>query len=220
MDEIVALGSGISYTGVYPVETIIENRKIKTDQDYSLVINGLLKKITTGWAETITDVSWIYVPNIGGYYFPCSQTVKSVFETRRSSWAEINRYPKYTSIEPVSRNYLTIWVDHGKNPREANYAYVILPNKSDSQVGNYVKNPDIVVIENSIVAQAVWEKQLNIWAVNFWEDQEKTIDFITCNRKAAVLISENGGYLAVAISDPNQENNGTIRLELKRKVSR
>jgi hyaluronate lyase len=42
------------------------------------------------------------------------------------------------------------------------YEYVLLPNKTSSQVTDYANNPDIQVLENSGDAQAVQEKKLNI----------------------------------------------------------
>ena len=217
-DEIVALGTGIASADSYPVYTTVENRKINPNT-LTVTFDGGAKQLSLGWSETLQNPKWIHLDGVGGYYFPEGAQLQAGFGAVSSNWNVINKYPKYTSDTPVSKNYVSVWFDHGKQPANASYAYVILPNKTATQVGSYAANPDIQVIENSRQAQAIRERGLNILAVNFWEDAAKTVDVLTCDRKAAVMVREKDGFMEIAVSDPTQQNGGTIQLEIKRAIT-
>lgn len=215
-DEIVALGSGISSTDSAGVETTLENRKLSADGSNALTVNGEAKPTALGWAETMTDVSWAHLEGTGGYYFPELAVVLGERQARSASWHDINS--RETTTTPTTRNYLMLWIDHGANPAGATYDYVLLPNKSADEVAAYAANPDISILENSAEAQGVFESSLSIEAVNFWIDGGKTVDLLSSDRKASVMMRDNGCTLDLAVSDPTQANNGTINLEVARQA--
>jgi len=216
-EEIVALGAGITSTDGRVIETVVENRKLNGAGDNTLTVNGAEKPGASGWSETMDGVEWAHLDGTGGYYFPGAATVKGLREARTGSWNEIN---KSQSATPLMRNYLTLWFDHGSDPTDETYAYVLLPNKSPSEVSSYAEAPDVEVVENSAGAQAVRERRLNILAANFWNDAAKKVDFLTCDKKASVMVRQTGGGLELAISDPTQANDGNIDIEIRRSASR
>jgi hyaluronate lyase len=225
-DEIVALGAGISSTDNRTIETIIENRKINNDGTNALTVNGSAKPADLGWSETIKDVKTIHLQGNTpgseiGYYFPQPATVKGLREARTDQWSSSNKYPKFTDSTDITRNYMTLWEDHGANPGSAGYEYVLLPNKSSGVVSAYAKNPDIEVVVNSGDVQAVQENKLNIVAANFWNDKTASVHtnvygFLTSDKKASVMTKETVNDLEVAVSDPTQTNTDTISLEIAR----
>jgi hyaluronate lyase len=219
-DEIVALGSGINSTDNRTIETIVENRKIMGNN--ALTVNGIAKTNALGWAEAMSGVSWVHLAgNVSrediGYYFPTSTNLKGRREARTGKWADINYLFNDGATNHI-RNYLTLWCDHGTNPKDATYSYVIIPNKTSAQIASYASAPDIAIVTNSVDAQAVKENRLNILGVNFWTDKMNTVDLITSDKKAAVMVKENAGTdIEVAVSDPTQLNTGVINLEITRK---
>ena len=215
-DEIVALGAGISGTDSSGVETTVENRKLNADGSNPLTVNGEAKPVNLGWSETMTDVSWIHLAGTGGYYFPGLAVVRGLREARTHSWRDINLRESTTT--PTTRNYLTLWIDHGPNPSGGSYAYVLIPNKCASEVSAYADNPDISILENSVEAQGVFESALNVEAVNFWVDGGKTVDAISSDRKASVIVRDDGGVLELAVSDPTQASTGSMNLEVAREA--
>ncbi|UUZ97001.1 discoidin domain-containing protein [Paenibacillus sp. P25] len=216
-NEIVALGSGITSTDSRTIETIVDNRKINSTGDNALTVNGTVKPAGLGWSETMSSVSWIHLAGNApgsdvGYYFPdAGTTVKGLREARTGSWNAINGNE---STAPLTRNYLSLWFDHGINPTNGAYSYVILPNKTATEVSSYAANPDITIMENSANTQAVKENTLNITGVNFWNDIVKSAGGITSNKKASVMTHETANDIEVAISDPTWANNGTISIEI------
>ncbi|WP_164821502.1 polysaccharide lyase family 8 super-sandwich domain-containing protein [Paenibacillus koleovorans] len=228
-DEVVALGAGITSTDNRTIETTIENRKINAAGNNALTVNGSAKSSTLGWAETITGVNWMHlagnvIDSDIGYYFPTPTTVKGLRENRTNTWASMNTYAKGIDTTTVSKHFMTLWQDHGKNPIDDSYSYVLLPNKSSTQVSAYASNPDVAILENSGDAQAVKEKKLNAVGANFWNDATKSVyvdgnPYITSNKKSSVMTLESAGALEIGVSDPTQANTGTIVIEINRSAS-
>ena len=205
-DEIVALGSDIDSSDNVAVETIIENRKLKPDNSNTF---------TTDEAAVWAHLSGNDANSDLGYYFPDSEMYFTRGE-RSGSWREINTF-LLTMFDrgTLNANYLTMSFHHGTNPKGASYSYVILPNKSVEQVRNYAAAPDITILENSGEAQGVYEKNLRITGVNFWNDTVKTVGPITSDRKASVMIRETDTEMFVSVSDPTKRS-GLITLQMER----
>jgi len=116
----------------------------------------------------------------------------------------------------VTTHYGTFWFDHGANPTNADYSYVMLPGSSSAEVDAYAATPDITVLENSTAVHAVRESTLGIIAANFWTSTPHTVDLITSNAKSSVLTKETATELEVAVSRPTQLNSGLVEIELAR----
>lgn len=225
-DEIVALGAGITSKSGRDIETIIENKKINGSN--KLTINGSSKSQALGWSETLTGVSTIHIEgNTGtgsdiGYYFPNSVTIKGLREARTGQWYDIYKNGVIDAFRTtdITRNYLTLWQNHGSNPTGGSYSYVMLPNKSSDEVIQYQNNPNVTIITNTENLQAVKENTLNIVAANFWQDTLQTADIITSNRKASVMTVETDEGIEVSVSDPTQVSGSPTQIEIARSANR
>jgi hyaluronate lyase len=216
-NEVVALGAAIRASDGRPIETIIENRKLSSKAEETLHVNGERMPSTLGWSQRLEDVAWVHLEGVAGYVFPTPAQVHGLRERRTGTWKAIN--DRSGSATPVSRNYLTLWLDHGPNPSGASYAYILLPNATAEETAVYASAPEVEVLENSDEAQAVREKALGITAVNFWTAATKQSAGITCSTRASVMLAESAEFLDVAVSDPTQVNTGAIRLELDRSAT-
>jgi len=216
-DEIVALGSGISSRDGQVVETIVENRRLTTEGGANaLTVDSMVKPEGIGWSETIQGVGWIHlqgnVPKSGtGYYFPSRPNLEGLRETRRGRWGDVN--PMYPTDDELVDTYLTLWFDHGTDPRKGSYAYVLLPNRSAAEVMTYAEAPDITVVKNTTRVHAVRETRLGLLGANFWTRGPNEADAIKCGGRASVMLGERpGGKLVVAVSDPTHAGD---RIELE-----
>lgn len=223
-DEIVALGAGITNTSANTVETIVENRKIGGSE--TLTVNGMAKPSTLGWSETMTGVNSVHLAgqNIG-YFFPDGATVKGLRETRTGAYSDLATWNN-PDPTPVSRNYMTLWLDHGIAPTNSKYSYTILPNKTSSEVNSYAANPGSIVLRNDATVQAVKNKSLNIIGANFWTDSTASVsvgtsspNFLTSNKKASLMTHETGFGITAAVSDPTQANTGAINIEINKSAA-
>ncbi|WP_378144292.1 polysaccharide lyase family 8 super-sandwich domain-containing protein [Cnuibacter sp. UC19_7] len=218
-DEIVALGAGITSTDGIGTETIVENRKLNATGDNALTVNGVAKPTNLGWAETGSGVNTVHlagnVPGSDiGYYFPGGATVNGLREQRTGNWKQLNSSSEWANTTPVTNSFLSLAFDHGTNPTDAGYSYVLLPNKTSAQVSSYGAAPDISILENSGSVQAVRENGLNVTGINFWKDETTTAAGVTSDKKASVMVSETAGSLELSIADPTQKNTGQIYLSL------
>ena len=171
-DEIVCLGAGISAGGTNEVHTTVENRRLNSSGNNAMIVDGVPMPTTLGWSSNFTALNWCTIAGAGGYYFPGGSRVQASRYARSGCWYDINIQPQPTATltNPITRNYLSLVLNHGVAPANATYSYVLLPNMTSSQVGAYAAAPEVQIVENSTQAQAVRELQLGLLAVNFWND--------------------------------------------------
>lgn len=215
-DEIVCLGAGITSTDSRPIETTVEQRKLSSTGNNAFTVNGTAKSTALGWTEAMSSTSWAHLAGhvTGsdiGYYFPTAPTIKALREDRTGAWSDID---SDGSTTPITRNYLRMTFEHGSNPTNTTYQYVLLPGRSAARTGHYAAAPHITVINNNANVQAVRENTLGITAANFWTDNTFTYGGITSNKKASVLVRDDGPFIDVSVSDPTQLNTAGISLQI------
>ncbi len=218
-NEVVCLGAGLNSSKSYPIETTVENRRLSPFGNNLLTVNGATKPGFLGWSEAMPMPvnSWAHlqgdVPGADiGYFFPQAAALNALREARSGSFYDIDT--KFGSTNRVTRNYLTLWFDHGASASNATYAYVLLPGQTALQVSNYAANPNILVLTNCPRVQAVRESTLGITALNFWEDGPCTVGAITASQKCSIILRNSGAFLEIGVSDPTQINPGRIVLDL------
>lgn len=112
-----------------------------------------------------------------------------------------------------TRNYMTVWFDHGVDPVDEEYEYILLPKKEREEVAGYSAHPDVAVLSNSKKVQAVQESRLGITGIHFWE--RGAYGDVKANQPSAVMMQESGDQLKLAVSDPTQKKE-KISFEIKR----
>ncbi|MGI2296432.1 polysaccharide lyase family 8 super-sandwich domain-containing protein [Paenibacillus sp. GXUN7292] len=204
-DEIVALGAGITSDDNRAIETIVENRKINASGNNILTVDGQLKPQQLGWSETMNGIQWAHlagnVPGSDiGYIFPQGAELQGLREARTGKWGDLTVSSLPNPDPDVTRNYLTLWMDHGSSPADAQYAYILLPNRSSQETQSYSSNPDIEILQNTKNIQAVTEKNLKLTGINFWQGGQ--FDFIWSYQPSSVMVKDEAGELSFAVSDP------------------
>ncbi|MBP1963411.1 polysaccharide lyase family 8 super-sandwich domain-containing protein [Paenibacillus aceris] len=222
-NEIVALGSDITSTDNRNVETIVEQRKLTDNNTNELYVNGELKSGFFG-EEILEHPEWVHLQgNVAGasigYVFPGTQPLKLMRAQQEGRLSDTNLSNPPSATVPselLKNNFLTMWMDHGSNPSNDSYQYAILPNASKAETAVYASSPDYTVLANSEDVQAVRENKLGMAGFNFWRDKVTTVDGLTSNSKASVMMKANKstGIYEIAVADPTLENNGFIEIEL------
>ncbi|MEF3306461.1 polysaccharide lyase 8 family protein [Paenibacillus sp. GYB003] len=220
-EEIVALGSDIRTEQPVSVETIVDNRKLNEKGDNRLIVNGRPMPAAPGWAEELPETGWMHVAGDDersgiGYYFPGTPALRALREARTGRWSDINdgEANELNDSAAVTRNYLTVWFDHGVSPKRGTYAYVLLPGQSADRTAAYTADPSIEIVEQSSAAHAVHHKRLNVWGVHFWNDEAKKVGPIASDRKAAVMLKAGDGEIDLAVADPTQQGVSPIAIEI------
>ncbi|MDR1643045.1 MAG: polysaccharide lyase 8 family protein [Clostridiales bacterium] len=176
--EIVCLGSGISSSSGNPIETTVDNRR-----NSQVSSSGHIAHIQAKGAGT-------------AYWFPANQAFQTLAERRKGTWNSVEIDPKFCK----ENNFATIWIDHGRNPENASYAYVVLPETSQAEAQKYASHPGIEILENSIQAHAVRHSRLSITAVNFWANH--AVAGIFASAPCSLIFQQRESVCEIAISDP------------------
>lgn len=240
-DEVVCLGAGINDSDSnFITETTVENRKLNADASNQITLNGNkleLNPVSVNVAEivkgdglgtgtasmegtAVDNAKWIHVEgntsgDTVGFYFPNeSGQLKARKVASTGNWGNINLTPS----TDVVKNYFELWFDHGKNPQNAEYSYVMLPGKTVDQMKEYEKNPTVEILANTTDVQAVRYKSKNVIGANFWQDKTASVSGITCNKKASVIVKQTGDTLEIGVSDPTMKNLETIEAEIDKEL--
>ncbi len=222
-DEVVALGSGVSsedQTGTgwdgssRHVETIVDTRKIEATQ--RLTVNG----VNVSDQRTFSSASWAHVSgDVGqvGYVFPGGAPVVADRYVGTGAWSDINTARGSDAVS--SNDFASLWFNHGSNPKNATYSYVVLPDASEAHVRDYAKSPDVTVLENSTRVSAVEESTLNVVGAVFWAGgtvDRNGLPYLTSDTRATVMTEGSRYGLAVTISDPTMVNDAVATVEIMR----
>ena len=233
-EEIVCLGTGITNKNMdMCVETIVENKKLRKDGSNRFFVNGekadvyvrkadvkeLVHGNQTKSGTSFTSVNWAYLEgnqSVGtGYYFPKENTEVQVCRGETTGdWKDIGTFEGKST-----ENYLEMWFDHGKNPENESYSYVLLPEIKIEEMKKYVKDPQIIILENSRKLQAVYHKKLKTIGINFWQTCGGSIAGVTSDGAASVMLQETvSGTWKISVSDPTMRNNRSIKIALDKKI--
>lgn len=204
-DEMVAVGSDINNPSGNQTETIVENRQLTQAGNNKLLVNGREMPAALGWEEKLSDVSWAHLEGSVagadiGYVFPSGEEVSGKREARAGSWSEIN---KSGPTDPISRNYLSLAIEHGTAVSAGSYEYVLLPGKSPEQTAAYAANPDIQVLAATERVHAVKESKHGVTGINFWD--AGTFQHVTTDKPISYIMKENGDRLTIAVAEPTQK---------------
>lgn len=213
-DEIVCLGADINSKDDRSIETIVENRKLNKNGDNAFVVNGANELKELGMQKNLDSVKWSHLNgNVEGadigYVFPTPASLKCIREKRNLD-TEVAPVIKDTSIY---NHFLTFWYDHGKNPENATYDYILLPNKTAEQTKEYANNPDVSILANTKEVQAVKENKLGVVGANFWTNSGAEIGGIKSLNMASVMTREIANAIEISVSDPTMKQN-EIQLEI------
>ncbi|MET8514686.1 polysaccharide lyase 8 family protein [Streptomyces sp. NPDC005077] len=217
-NAVIALGAGISSSDGRTVETIVENRNLGPDGTQRLLVDGVRQPAEQGWTEEFGHARWAHVDGVGGYVFPDPTALHALREERAGTWRAINTGADTGGgTDPVTRRYLTLWVDHGASPTGAGYSYVLLPGASAAATAVWSHSRPVRIVANDATAQAVEARRQGLTAVNFWG--AGTAAGITASGPASVLVQRRGRELAVAVADPSRTL-ASLTVELPFPVSR
>lgn len=198
-DAIVCLGAGITSTDGYEVDSVIDNRNLGDGGTNALTVDGVPQPGDAGWTQKFTGAGWAYLEGVGGYVFPGGGNVTMLRETRTGAWHDINTGDTTTEN---ARNYVTLYADHGTDPTNGSYAYVLMPGARRTAVHNRsVDRGWLEIVANNATAQSIAVRPLGIVAANFYA--AGTAGELTVDGPASILIREHGdGTATLYVSDP------------------
>jgi hyaluronate lyase len=190
-DAVVCLGAGITCADGVPVETVVDNRNLGEN----------------GTQAFVRGRNWAHLAEHGGWILPCGGELHTLREDRTGAWSDINTGG---TAERRTRRRQTLWLDHGTDPVDAAYVYVLLPAASAAETAARAARPHwLSVLANDTDCQAVAVPRLGLTAANFW--QAGTVGDLTVSAGASVLVVHRGRTAVLHLSEPPRTG---ARLEL------
>jgi hyaluronate lyase len=203
-DEIVLLGSGINDQLGREVISTIDNRMFASSEtssitgatyDHQALMNPVNGQYNLKWLnfKTNDDASKV------GYYFPEATRINVSTNTVTESLRKIRTVNPAANI---TENFFTLGLEHGTNPQNAKYAYVILPTFNEEETEQYANNPGINILSNTEDVHAVEHVNLGLKGFNFFDDKKRTVSNVTSYNPATILVKKDGDIVTIAVSDP------------------
>lgn len=202
-NAVVALGAAITASDGRAVETIVENRNLGALGRDRLLVDGVPLPVEQGRADRFHRARWAHLDGTGGYVFPGGAALHTLREERTGTWRAVNTGADTGgSTDPVTRRYVTLWVDHGVSPADDGYAYVLLPGASAAATAVWAHSRPVRIVANDAVAQAVEDRRSGLSAVHFWGAGSAA--GITSSGPASVIVRRRGSQVSVAVADPGR----------------
>ncbi|MGW2949790.1 polysaccharide lyase 8 family protein [Streptomyces eurythermus] len=181
-DAVVCLGAGITCADGVPVETVVDNRNLGEN----------------GTQPLVRGRTWAHLEGHGGWILPHGGELRTLREDRTGAWADINTT---SSPERRTRRWQTLWLDHGTDPADARYAYVLLPGATRAETAARAGDRHwLTVLANDTTAQAVAVPRPGVTACTFWG--AGTVGELTVSAGASVLVVRRGRTASLRISEP------------------
>ncbi|MEU0200666.1 MULTISPECIES: polysaccharide lyase 8 family protein [unclassified Streptomyces] len=180
-DAVICLGAGITCSDGVPVETIVDNRNLGEN----------------GTQRFVRGPDWAHLEDHGGWVL-LDGTPKALREDRTGAWSDINTGG---TPERRTRRWQTLWIDHGTDPVDATYAYVLMPGASPRAVARRAADRRwLSVLANDASRQAVAVPSLGLTAANFW--QPGTAGPFTASAGASLLAVRRSRTATLCVSEP------------------
>ncbi|MWA15012.1 polysaccharide lyase 8 family protein [Streptomyces sp. BA2] len=221
-NAVIALGADITASDGRTIETVVENRNLYEDGAPRLTVDGRRKPSHTGWSAPLPGARWAHLDGTGGYVFPDDPAqpspgqdgprLNALRETRTGTWRAINTGADTGgSTAPVTRRYLTLWLDHGVSPAASSYAYVLLPGASATATAVWARSRPVRIVANNATAQAVEARRHGLLTAHFWGPGSAA--GITASGPCTVITRRGGDGISLAVADPGRTGT-TVTLEL------
>ncbi|MEK6476186.1 polysaccharide lyase family 8 super-sandwich domain-containing protein [Catalinimonas sp. 4WD22] len=216
-EEYVCLGTAIRSEANYPVATTLNQAYLHND----VVVMQKKRKSTLQKGEhKLKKVGWIYHDDIA-YIFPNATEVHLKNQEASGSWYSINRQAD-SPKEEISNETFTVWLDHGKKPKNEDYAYIVVPSIKEGSIENYRENLPIKILANTEEIQAVQHTSLGSNQIIFYQPNEVQLSEevkLTAVDPAIVMIQMNGQSVEkISVADPSRKLD-TIHLKVNSRIN-
>ena len=181
-DAVICLGAGISCADGVPVETVVDSRHLGEG----------------GTQAFVRGPGWAHLEGHGGWVVPYGD-LRTLREDRTGAWSDINTG---STTERRTRRWQTLWLDHGTDPIDATYVYLLMPGAGRRAVAARAAQTAtwLSVLANDAARQAVRVPSLGLTAANFW--QPGTAGPLTASAGASVLLRRRGRTATLCVSEP------------------
>ena len=196
-DKIVCLGTDIKAKTKFPVVTTLNQVFLK-----GKIIAGVNNKINEDYkGKKSTNVDWLLHDDIG-YLLMNNDGINVKNRFSEGSW---NKVAKRFRPVILTETILKIWIDHGVNPNNKSYEYLLLPKATPQKMIALHKEKPFQIV-NTKEQQSVVSSDNLIGGIIFYSaGSSKLLGGITVDKPCVLMFHKKESNIEVSISDPSQK---------------
>jgi hypothetical protein len=207
MDNVmVCLGSGITTPQYNNVITSVNQCYLKGIPE---LINHRSVRPLNQEKETILNLKGVFNDGVG-YYFPAKQSVTVQRLSQSGTWRSINNAG---SDSLITSNVFSVWLNHGMQPVNQSYAYMVLPGKTLAGFKKWMVKPLVTIVKNDSIVQAIKSNYLQKYAVVFYRpgsvNMGNGITIISSQPAVLLIIKKHKGY-SISAADPTYQKSSIV----------
>lgn len=209
-DEIICLGAGINSTAGVPVCTTINQCLLSKKE---VILSQSKKQSMVKEGDFVYDSPEWVLHNGIAYVFPAGGNLFLSKKIQTGSWYSINHTE---SKNEQQQEVFTLGFNHGCNPRNATYAYIVVPGIHSARKMNHYRKSPVEILANTDSMQIVRHTKLGIWQMVFYKEGTfRSGELSVSVDKACALMIKDGhcGNAELHIADPGQTQS-CIKVEL------
>jgi chondroitin AC lyase len=193
-DQIICLGNGITADTSYNVTTSVNQSYLNGD----VIVSSKNVQHKVSGDQSFVNPNWVLHNNIG-YYFPDGGNVEVSAKSVTGSWYKVaQRYPDVNE----KANIFSLWINHGKKPKDSKYQYVLVPNATEQKMKDLNAKASFN-ITNEMDKQMVVATDGKLAGIVFYKAGTANIfGGITVDQPCLVMIKNSGNDLEISISEP------------------
>lgn len=198
---VAALGSDLSGANANePVYTTLNQAIANTDATYGQLEAEV--ELTPGQDAELNGAVWVWQDNIG-YVIPSGNDPSLIeMATVSGSWADLGEGPDVT----VEDDVFTLSLNHGANPSDASYHYMILPDVAKEDTAAFASTATVEILANTDEVQAVHETVSGKTGIAFLQ-AGASVELpdgatVASDIPGVALLHADNGVWSVAAADP------------------
>lgn len=193
-DQIVCLGNGITAKTPFNVTTAINQVYLKNDVLIDTK-DAKTKQIKGARKLTVSNPNWV-LHNHLGYIFPSGGTLSLITKPVAGSWHNVaQRYKDEIIKAPIFNLYL----NHGDNPVDANYEYILVPNATKEKLTDYHKNHKFKIV-NTLDYQIVSRSDSSLFGVVFYAPAK--VESVAVDAPCLLILEKLKDGIKLSVSEP------------------
>lgn len=196
-DKIVCLGSGISAKTEFPVTTTVNQIFLEGQIMVSQKGNIQSKK----GLKPNDRPDWILHDNTG-YLFPEGGRLQIQAKMLEGTWHNVVK-----RLRPIiiTDEVFSLWINHGSNPRNESYEYIIIPNTSAEKMTSLEEKQAFKIVNTEHLQTVELSDKTISGAVFYTKGKADILGGIQVDFPCVVMAKTSGQEIKLSIADPTQK---------------
>jgi chondroitin AC lyase len=199
-EQFVCLGAGLTCPTGNPVYTSV-NQCLRRSP---VTIGGSpIRLEDQAPFEHALDGGWAHHDGVG-YVCPSGAAAIVAARQQTGSWGAIGA----GSAEPLTHEVFSVWIDHGRNPADQSFAYIVFPDSDPQVLAEQAEDNQIKILSNTPALQSVRHTGIKLCGAAFYEPGRLAGDpgwNILVDQPCLLLLRELVDGVQLAVANPENQ---------------